>query len=311
MAIRFAVVLVTYNRLECLKIALRHYAEQTLQPAYVVVVNNASSDGTREFLDQWKTEKDAEYQKVLIHSAANLGGAGGFALGMERAMQLDCDFLFLADDDAYAAQNMLEQLDAIYCSFADKDTVAALCTAVVNHGQFDCCHRRRILKSLFDLRSVEIDAGAYHQRSFEVDELSFVGCAVKKSVVAQIGLPKREYFIYYDDTEYSARIRKLGKIICIPSAQMNHNVGFSTVINWKEFYGCRNRLDYIRCHYSKFRFFTAVLMTYIKKCSVLAIIIKKRPIFHRKLYRRAIHKALHREFGIDKVYMPGVDIEKI
>lgn len=45
-----AVVLVTYNRLDCLKITLQRYASQTLQPAYVVVVNNASTDGTEAYL---------------------------------------------------------------------------------------------------------------------------------------------------------------------------------------------------------------------------------------------------------------------
>lgn len=309
MPIKFAIVLVTYNRLDCLKITLQRYASQTLQPAYVVVVNNASTDGTEGYLNQWLDTKDTAYEKVLIHSETNCGGAGGFSMGLQRAMKLDCDFIFLADDDAYAEPDMLEQLSAFYTSQEDPDQIAALCTAVINNGQFDLCHRRRVQKQLLDVKGVDIGADAYLRQSFDVDELSFVGCAVKRKVVEQIGLPKQEYFIYFDDTEYSARIRKCGRILCVPGARMNHNVGFNTAINWKEFYGCRNRLDYIRCHYSKRWFYSAVLSAYIKKCSVAAIVLKKRPKSHRKLYRRAIQRALKGELGIDTVYRPGAPID--
>ena len=64
---KFAVVLVTYNRLECLKIALKRYENQILPPSHIFVINNASTDGTEEFLQQWAMEKNAPFEKEVIN----------------------------------------------------------------------------------------------------------------------------------------------------------------------------------------------------------------------------------------------------
>lgn len=49
---QIGVVLVTFNRLEKLKIALESFENQTCSPKYLLVVNNASTDGTGDFLTQ-------------------------------------------------------------------------------------------------------------------------------------------------------------------------------------------------------------------------------------------------------------------
>ena len=56
------VVLVTFNRLEKLKIALEAYERQTVKPKYILVVDNNSTDGTREYLENWKKE-EKQYKK--------------------------------------------------------------------------------------------------------------------------------------------------------------------------------------------------------------------------------------------------------
>ena len=47
-------VIVTFNRLEKLKKTLNIYARQSLLPLYLIVVNNASTDGTDKYLEEWK-----------------------------------------------------------------------------------------------------------------------------------------------------------------------------------------------------------------------------------------------------------------
>lgn len=48
------VVLVTFNRLNCLKKALDEFEKQTYLPKRLIVVNNSSTDGTAEYLSEWK-----------------------------------------------------------------------------------------------------------------------------------------------------------------------------------------------------------------------------------------------------------------
>ena len=50
------VVIVTYNRLEKLKLALKAYKDQVYEPKYVLVIDNNSTDGTGAFLEFWEKE---------------------------------------------------------------------------------------------------------------------------------------------------------------------------------------------------------------------------------------------------------------
>ena len=75
--VEIGAVIVTFNRLEKLKKALQAYSEQTVQAKYIIVVNNASSDGTTEFLLEWKSD-DEGFEKVILNLPQNIGGSGGF-----------------------------------------------------------------------------------------------------------------------------------------------------------------------------------------------------------------------------------------
>ena len=70
----------------------------------MVIVDNASTDGTAGWLEHWRNDKH-EFQVEIIRSNKNLGGSGGFYLGEERAMQLPVDWIMIADDDAYPTPN--------------------------------------------------------------------------------------------------------------------------------------------------------------------------------------------------------------
>ncbi|HEX9956413.1 MAG TPA: glycosyltransferase, partial [Fibrella sp.] len=94
-------VIVTYNRLADLKICLDSLRQQTRRPDAMLVVNNGSNDGTTEWLT---TQAD-----LTVINQANLGGAGGFAAGIEGAFQSGATWLWCMDDDCIAAPDALEQ----------------------------------------------------------------------------------------------------------------------------------------------------------------------------------------------------------
>ena len=102
-SISLAVVIVTFNRLEKLKHALTCYEDQTATFGHIIVVDNNSSDGTKEFLSLWKDEPSF-YAKHVLSMDHNVGGAGGFYAGQIYAMDLNVDWVFLSDDDAYPAR---------------------------------------------------------------------------------------------------------------------------------------------------------------------------------------------------------------
>ena len=149
---KIAIVLCTFNRIDCLRIALQKYEDQTVKPDFMVIVNNASTDGTKEYLDSWK-EKTSFFKKVVIHNEQNLGGSGGFSRGVEEALKLDCDYMFLADDDAYAETKVLEELHKADTYLKKKQVnVAALCTAIYNGANRELSHRCIVKQGVFNVK---------------------------------------------------------------------------------------------------------------------------------------------------------------
>lgn len=98
-------VVVTYNRLSLLKECLSALENQTYPIQRIVIVDNCSTDGTSEFLDSLT---DTRY--LIIHSKENIGGAGGFSLGLKSAVLEGCDYTWLMDDDTIPSSTALEEL---------------------------------------------------------------------------------------------------------------------------------------------------------------------------------------------------------
>ena len=101
-------VIVTYNRLNCLRKNIKCILEQTIKIYKIIIINNNSSDGTKEYLEN--VSKD--YDNLIIKNLnSNIGGAGGFAIGIEEAMNIkNSDYIWGMDDDAYPEKDALEKL---------------------------------------------------------------------------------------------------------------------------------------------------------------------------------------------------------
>ena len=100
-----AVVVVTHNRADLLTRMLDGLVAQTWQPDAVIVVDNASGDHTQQVLDR----DDLPLQ--VIRSEENVGGAGGFRIGMETAYAAGWDRIWLMDDDVVPAPDCLASAD--------------------------------------------------------------------------------------------------------------------------------------------------------------------------------------------------------
>ena len=76
-------VVVTYNRLDLLKECLQAVEQQTFPCHRIIVVDNCSTDGTCEFLQQYCTRP----QYHIIRTEKNIGGAGGFSIGIKESVR--------------------------------------------------------------------------------------------------------------------------------------------------------------------------------------------------------------------------------
>ena len=93
---KIAAVVVTYNRLALLKECIDAISRQTYQVSSTIVVNNASTDGTTEFLQNLDKK-----QLVVKTFEKNIGGAAGFAEGIAIATRMGADAIWIMDDDIF------------------------------------------------------------------------------------------------------------------------------------------------------------------------------------------------------------------
>ncbi|MEP9364211.1 glycosyltransferase family 2 protein [Nocardioides sp. CN2-186] len=234
-----AVVVVTYNRAELLVGMLDGLAALDRLPDAVIVVDNASTDRTPEVLAA-ATNPGLQ----VVRSEDNLGGAGGFHLGVRTAYERGFDRIWLMDDDVVPAPDCLGVLLA-------QDEACLMAVREDTHGRLvEKAATRFDLTSPLAIRPktgmVETTYGrrdAMPER-VELENVAFEGFMVRRDVVDAIGLPDPSYFIFYDDVDYALRARRAGfRIWAVRDAVLVRQLDFDQqhdLSGWKGYYMYRN-----------------------------------------------------------------------
>ena len=246
-------VVVTYNRLSHLKVGIEALSRQDCDA--VVVVDNCSTDGTRE----WLLEEAARDERLdVVLAPCNLGGAGGFELGFRHAQErYRPEWLVCFDDDAYPQPGAFR-------AFLDSDLegIDAAAAAVYFPDEGICemnrpslnpfWHWRLFLKTVFGQgrRGFHLEDADYRSKTAtDIDSTSFVGFFVRGEMVTRVGLPEGRLFIYGDDVLYALNVRRQGgRIAFLPWVRFTHDCStFSTHEKtfeplWKAYYTYRNGL---------------------------------------------------------------------
>ena len=211
-------VVVTYNRKELLKECINALLKQDYDNCDVLIVDNASTDGTKEYIKEELKNKRVHYS----NTGSNLGGAGGFNYGIKEAYKIGCDYIWIMDDDCIVHNDSLTKLLA-----ADKKLngdYGFLSSKVLWKDDTICkmnIQKTKMTKWLKD----------YDTNYQPIVLASFVSLFLKKEVVEEFGLPIKEFFIWTDDWEYTRRISKNKKCYYISDSIVTHkskeNVGAS------------------------------------------------------------------------------------
>lgn len=297
-------VIVTYNRLNKLKIALQSLKEQTMSFRNIIIVNNNSDDGTKEYLESLK--EDWEDPKIIIiHTSENLGGSGGFYLGQKKALELKPDWIYIQDDDAYPENDMNEKLKNFLDHNGSKNIAAVCCSVYDSNEKIDLEHRRFFkYKYGFKPQNINSKFSDYELESFKIDVFSYVGTYIRYPYLEDVGLVNRDFFIYWDDTEHSLRLRRKGDIICVPDIKVYHDSGArstdSNYITWRSYYIIRNQL-YTYLSYNKLAGLYYIINFYIRNRN-------KYGHKGKKLVNQAIKDALLKKMGKNIIYQPPFSI---
>lgn len=301
---KYVSVIVTYNRVELLKECIEAMLRQNIELERIIVVDNCSTDGTREFLQQF--ENDSRF--YIFHSDSNEGGAYGFYKGVEIAQNLSYDWLLLIDDDAILNENYLYFIDKAIET--DEYKYKAYAGVVTTNNEVCVRHRAR-MQSPYWFKPLAVVEREYKKTFFLCDVASFCGLTISKELVQKIGLPLYEYFIWHDDAEYSIRISEFSKIKNINKSILNHKTTLNLAandVNWKTYYGIRNKLNLVKHHYSIIGLIVAmILISGALIIDVVRSVMKKQSMPCRKiirLYMDAIKDGTHDHLGKNEKYLP-------
>lgn len=221
---KVGIILLNYNgsndTLECIE-SLSNIDYKNYE---IIVVDNASS-----IEDIAKLEK-VDSQIKLIKSKENLGFAGGNNLGIKYACEAGCDYVLLLNNDTIVEADFLnilvseiENNDQVgmvgpKIMYFDKKKYIWAAGGKIDFNKF----------SAFNLGEKEIDNGQYDELK-QVDFISGCAMLIKKEVLDKVGGLPEEYFMYYEDVDYSLMVKKLGyKIIYTPTSKIYHKVSIST-----------------------------------------------------------------------------------
>lgn len=249
---KIAILVVTYNRLECLKKWIELVRNLKIKDGYQYVpfiIDNHSTDDTELYMKKIEIENDNNFKYYRLDE--NTGGSGGFSFGVKQTIEEGMDFIWGMDDDAYPEYDSLYNLISIYETFSNN-------VCLYSNSNFDS----------------DFKNGRYKK----VLSWMFVGFFIPKEIVLDIGYPRNDFFIYHDDTEYASRISIKYEIYKVKSSIINHRNGVAEMLpsrklfnkkiefyklpDWKLYYFIRNSI--LKYPVSNFKYYKEIIRVIIK-----------------------------------------------
>lgn len=222
---KVSAVVVTYNRRELLEKTLAGLESQERPLDHIVVIDNASTDDTESYL----ASRPFSVAHTVRRLDSNTGGAGGFAAGIEIAYGLGFDAFWVMDDDSVvrpgALGPLLRDLADAEQRLGFKPSFAA--SLVVFHEDGQLCEMNTPETTWDWARPIALGADYPLVKS-----ASFVSCLVTREGVHAVGLPSANFFIWYDDAEYTQRLAKFRPGIFVADSVVDHLIPQNRGVNW-------------------------------------------------------------------------------
>lgn len=200
---KIVAVIVTYNRKELLLECLTAILNQTYPVSSIIIVDNASSDGTEEALrkEHILDNPIVDYCKM----PTNTGGSGGFYKGLEIIKtKNDVDWAWIMDDDTIPMEDALYAFVQDLDNLKNKKNISFLASCV-----------KGMQNEPMNVPNLEtkVTGNGYpdwymnlKNSMVKISCATFVSLLINQNAIQKCGLPCRDYFIWGDDSEYTKRL---------------------------------------------------------------------------------------------------------
>ena len=308
------VIIVTYNRKELLINLLEKLEQQTYSVNCVLIVDNNSSDGTDKLLLEHNyieriTQGELVFKNIgnwnfaYYKNNINVGGAGGFAKAFELVKTLPYDYIWAMDDDVSPEKDCLE----IMLNFIDKDSQMVIpCRGDEKFKDYAIRHYNLTNPMYFHINQRKRDCILFSNITepyVVVEDMAFEGPLMTKDLIEKIGIPNKDYFILFDDTDFAHRASKVTQIRYIKNAKLRkmivpkHTVKWS----WKSYYNFRNSVYFERLYGQNWMVKTISPLLRLLDLTIKATV--KGNFYRIKWLYRGYMDAIHNKMG--KTYDPS------
>jgi GT2 family glycosyltransferase len=212
-----ASVTVSYNAASILPVQINALLRQTRSLQEIIVVDNASTDGTTDLLAQ-------QYPQVtVLRMPQNLGIGGAIAAGLAHAaLKNRHNWVWTFDGDSEPSDDALEILLNAEESLGNEDGEVGMVAALPVHRETGICYPPLFWREGFVKPTTE----QLRQSIWFADLVINSGCLVRRDLIEKIGLPRSDFFIDFVDFEYCLRARSHGyKIAVVTGAKVMHEIG--------------------------------------------------------------------------------------
>lgn len=301
---KVAVMILNWNRKDNLIDCLKHIYEMDYPLHTVIVVDNASTDGSVEAV------QEAYPNVAVVVNDRNYGAQEGKNIGLRKSLETDMDVVYMVDNDIVVAKDSLRRLMDVLDEYPDAGIVGAKMydhskpdillsaggiidfTENVSRGRGDC----------------EKDVGQF-EKTEEVDYLWGGAMIATREVLEKVGLFDSDFLGYwFEDSDFSVRVRKAGyKVLFCGQSKVWHRP-HKTIEQFsfrKKYLATRNAIRFMKKHatpanWAKYMFYAvggipyAAVRDLILRGSAMGAIGKAKGIFDGLLNR---DEPAHRMMG--------------
>ena len=233
---KVVIIIVTYNNEATINACITSLEKQKL--SQVLVVDNASTDGTIDAV-----RKDFKTVK-LFSLPQNRGYAGGNNFGIEKALELNCEFVLILNPDTVLEPNAITRL----LSATEKHEGNGIFGPKILMedgkriwsigGELD---KKRYTAGLIGYKNLDNEG----HKEKEVDFVSGTCMLIPRKLLEKDVRYYEKYFLYYEDVEFCVRAKQLGfHSFVVPTAKIVH-LEESQKFTLKDYYLVRNHLLFV------------------------------------------------------------------
>jgi len=231
---------------------------------FIIILNWNNWPDTLECLESLKNNDYPNYQVVIIDNGStekptvpdskvkiiynkeNLGFSGGNNIGIKYALEKGADYILLLNNDTIVAKDFLSEMIKV----TEKDKKIGMIGPKIYFygdknriwfagGQVNWLYNQGQMRGYN-----KIDKGQYDSPE-ETDYITGCCLLIKKKVIEKIGLMSKDYFLYYEDTDWSLKVQQAGfKCLFVPRAKIWHKGSKSSLVGSPSYiyYHIRNGL---------------------------------------------------------------------